>query len=124
MPSAVLFFVSYTVYVPHAPPSALAKFDTITPRAPAFSMRIPRLPVGLPAVTGYPVLRSRAVHPFTRFTIVVSMRAFDAGVAVAAHSSSGRHVGYAGEIKTNLPFAFGSHFANSLLSFTIGSTIV
>ena len=66
----------------------------------------------------------RVFQSFTSLTIVVSMRAFDSGVAIAAHSSSGRHVGYAGEMSTNLPFAFGSHFTNSLLSFTIGSTMV
>src|SRR5262249_7964570 len=87
-------------------------------------MRIPRLPVGLPAVTGYPVLPIRVVHSLTRVTTVESMRAFDAGVAMAVHSSSGRHVGYAGEMSTNLPFTFGSHFTNSLLSLTIGSTTV
>ena len=70
MPSADLFFVSYTVNVPHASLSGFAKFDTMTPAAPAFSNRTPRLPVGLPAVTGYPVFRILIFQSFTSFTIV------------------------------------------------------
>src|SRR5215208_562173 len=66
----------------------------------------------------------RVVHSLTSFTIVVSIRAFDAGVACAVHSSSGRHVGYAADIRTNLPLTFGSHFTNSLLSATIGRMTV
>ena len=56
--------------------------------------------------------------------MVVSMRALDSGVACAAHSSSGRHVGYAAEMSTNLPFTAGSHFTNALLSATIGRMTV
>src|SRR5262245_49694612 len=96
----------------------------MTPTAPAFSRRMPRLPVGLPALTGYPVLRMRVVHSFTSLTIIVSILAFDSGVAIAVHSSSGRQVGYAAEINTNLPFTAGNHFTNSLLSATIGRMTV
>jgi len=66
----------------------------------------------------------RVFQSLTSFTIVVSIRAFDSGVAIAAHSSSGRQVGYAGEMRTNLPLTFGSHCANALLSDTIGRITV
>src|SRR6185295_11599657 len=66
----------------------------------------------------------RVVQSLTRFTTTVSIFALDAGVACAVHSSSGRHVGYAAEMRTNFPRAFGNHFTNSLLSLTIGRMIV
>ena len=51
------------------------------------------------------------------------MRAIDAGVDQRIQSSDGRQVGHAGESSTILPFAFGSHFTNSVLSLNFGSTI-
>ena len=51
------------------------------------------------------------------------MRAIDSGVDQRNQSSEGRQVGHAGETITILPFAFGSHFTNSVLSLNFGSTI-
>ena len=51
------------------------------------------------------------------------MRAIDAAVAQRFQSSDGRQVGHAGESNTILPFAFGSHFTNSVLSLNFGRTI-
>src|SRR5678809_1193605 len=99
--TAVLLRVSYTVYVPHASPSALAKLDWTMPAAPARASASPSVPVDVPVVC--PVARTRDVQSFTVRTMSVSMRAFDSGVAIACHSSSGRHDGYAAEINTYFP---------------------
>src|SRR5438045_8784737 len=100
MAGVVLFFVSYTVHVPHAPPVGLARLDTMTPAAPPFSSRTPRFPVGFPALTGYPVFRMRVVQSLRSLTIVVSILAFDFVLSCAAHSSSDRQVAYIADRRT------------------------
>ena len=55
---------------------------------------------------------------------VMAAHALDAGVAISAHSLSGRQVGYAAEIRTSLPFTLGNHFTNALLSGTMGRMMV
>ena len=108
--------------MPAAPPSSSRTPSSPPPNAAKYP--VPRTPALAPVRDGLFGLTRAGAHSRWVATMSESMRALDSGVAFAAQSSCGRHVGNPAEIMTSLPLAFGSHATNSVESLKRGRMIV